>query len=331
MTIDRAAVLAAASDLLRIEANAVLHQVEALDGDFLNVVEHICGEHGNTLVAGIGKSGLVARQFASKLASIGARAFYYSAIDSLHGELGLLREGDLLILLSNSGQTQELVDVAKAAQPRGAKVAAMVGRVPSTLSRMADWTLKVHVESEATDTKLPTASTTAMLAFADALVVAVATEKGFTAKDFGRNHPGGTLGVVLGAYVDDLMARAPDHVALVGPDRPILETLLEMTRHPAGAALVVDADDRLLGLITDGDIRRGLARVGKDLLDRDTRALMTPKPRTCRTGTTAMAALAQMESPSQVYVLPVVDADNKVLGLLRMHDLAGLDVARTAG
>lgn len=331
MTIDRAAVLAAAAELLSIEAKAVLRQQDALTDDFLAVVAHICAEKGNTLVAGIGKSGLVARQFASKLASVGARAFYYSAVDALHGELGLLRPDDLVIVLSNSGQTQELIDVAKAAQPRGAKVAAMVSRVPSTLSRLADWTLKVHVEHEATDTKLPTASTTAMLAFADALVVGVASQRGFTARDFGRNHPGGTLGVVLGAEVQDLMAKAPEEVALVAPDRPILETLLEMTRHPSGAALVVDGANRLLGLITDGDIRRGLARVGRDMLDRDTGAWMTANPRVCRVGTAAVTALAQMESPTQVYVLPVVEADGTVRGLLRMHDLAGLDVARTAG
>ncbi|HYC02659.1 MAG TPA: CBS domain-containing protein [Azospirillaceae bacterium] len=325
------AILDAAAELLRIEAKAVTQQIESLDADFLSVVEHIGGGEANTLVAGIGKSGLVARLLASKLASVGCRSWYYSALDALHGELGSLRAGDLLILLSNSGQTQELVDLAKAARPRGVKVAAMVSRSPSALSRASDWTLKVHVEREATETKLPTASTTAMLAFSDALVVGVARRRGFTIEDYGRNHPGGTLGVVLASTVGSLMTPVGQGVAQVRPDTPILQTLLEMTRCPVGAALVVDGGSKLLGVITDGDIRRALAKSGKEMLDRDTGALMTSRPRTCRPETTALEALELMETPSQIYVLPVVDAGGIVQGLLRMHDIAGIEVEKSLG
>ncbi|HYE49700.1 MAG TPA: KpsF/GutQ family sugar-phosphate isomerase [Azospirillaceae bacterium] len=325
------AILDAARELLQIEAKAVLHQQDGLDRDFLAVVEHIGGRETNTLVAGIGKSGLVARLLASKLASVGARSWYYSALDALHGELGSLRPDDVLILLSNSGQTQELVDLGTAAAQRGVKVAAMVSRVPSALSRVAHWTLRVHVEREATETRLPTASTTAMLAFSDALVIGVARRRGFTIEDYGRNHPGGTLGVVLASTVGSLMTPAGGGVALVHPDAPILQTLLEMTRCPVGAALVVDGGNRLLGVITDGDIRRALAKSGKEMLDRDTGSLMTARPRTCRPETTALEALELMETPSQIYVLPVVDGNGIVQGLLRMHDIAGIEVEKSLG
>jgi arabinose-5-phosphate isomerase len=323
--------LAAARTLLQIEAKAVLAQADALDENFLKVVDHIGGRDTNTLVAGVGKSGLIARMMASKLASVGTRSWYYSALDALHGELGSLRPDDLLVVLSNSGQTQELVDLAKAAVQRGVKVAAMVSRVPSALSRAADWTLKVHVEREATETKLPTASTTAMLAFADALVIAVARRRGFSVADYARNHPGGTLGVVLSATVDSLMARAPAQVALVAPDRPVLETLFEMTRHPHGAALVVDGELKLLGIVTDGDIRRALQSRGKALLDLTASAIMTGRPRTCLPGTTAVEALELMETPNQIAVLPVADAAGRVCGLLRLHDIAGREVEKILG
>lgn len=323
-------ILAAARDLLQIEAKAVLAQESALDAAFLAVVNHIGGRDSNTLVAGIGKSGLIARLLASKLASVGARSWYYSTIDALHGELGGLRPDDLLIVLSNSGQTQELVDLAKAAVQRGVRVAAMVSRVPSALSRVADWTLQVHIEREATETKLPTASTTAMLALGDALVVGVARRRGFTVEDYARNHPGGTLGVVLGSRVRDLMVRAPDGVALVTPERPIFETLLAMTRFPNGAALVHEGG-RLVGIVTEGDIRRGLATSGKAFLEQDTAASMTRSPRACGPDISALEALEIMETPNQVYVLPVIDHDQTVLGILRMHDIAGLEVEKSLG
>ncbi|AUN32057.1 KpsF/GutQ family sugar-phosphate isomerase [Niveispirillum cyanobacteriorum] len=324
--------LMAAADLLRIEAKAVLAQLDSLDADFLATVSHIASGAGNTLVAGVGKSGLIARLLSSKLASVGAQAFYYSALDALHGELGALREGDLVILLSNSGQTQELIDLAKVASRRGVKVAAMVSRVPSGLTRIADWTLRCHVEREATETKLPTASTTAMLALGDALVVAVAKRRGFTIADYGDNHPGGTLGIVLAGKVRDLMVTAPEQAALVTGEQPIFETLLAMTRFPNGAALVVDGEGRLTGIVTEGDIRRGLAAHGKAFLERDTGACMTsPVRRTCGPDATALEALEIMETPHQINVLPVVDGDGLPLGLLRLHDIAGLEVEKSLG
>jgi arabinose-5-phosphate isomerase len=321
-------IIAAARDLLQIEAKAVLVQEQALDGAFLQVVNHIGVRETNTLVAGVGKSGLIARLLASKLSSVGARSWYYSVQDALHGELGGLRPDDLLILLSNSGQTQELIDLGKAAIQRGVRVAAMVSRVPSALSRLADWTLHVRLDGEATETKLPTASTTAMLALSDALVIGVARRRAFTVHDYARNHPGGTLGVVLGSRVRDLMVKAPQGVALVRPDQPILDTLLAMTRFPTGAALVVDGDRRLTGIVTDGDIRRGLADQGRDFLDRTTAACMNISPRICGADILALEALQIMEMPKQVYVLPVVDSGRQVVGLLRMHDIAGIEVEK---
>lgn len=324
-------VLSAARTLLHIEAKAVLAQEQSLDADFLAVARHIASDAGNTLVAGVGKSGLIARLLASKLSSVGARAFYYSALDALHGELGGLRAGDLVILLSNSGQTQELVDLGKAAGQRGVKVAAMVSRVPCSLSRVADWTLRCFVEREATETKLPTASTTAMLALGDALVVGVARQRGFGVEDYAANHPGGTLGIVLRARVRDLMVK-PEGLALVRGGQPIFETLVAMTQFPTGAALVVDGDRRLAGIVTEGDIRRGLATHGKAFLELDTAAIMTaPVRRTCAPDTTALEALEIMETPTQLNVLPVLEEGGRVAGLLRLHDIAGMEVEKSLG
>ncbi len=309
--------------VLTAEARAVAAQVDLLDPDFERMVGYIADADPAVLVSGIGKSGLVARRIAGTLASIGFRASALLPSDGLHGEVGQIRRGDVLLAISKSGATDELVALARAAKDRGARIAAMTCRVPSALARMAQWTLRVQTGPEAADVELPTASTIAMAALGDALVVALIDATGFDIEDFARNHPAGNLGALLASRVDDLMRRAPAEVALVGEGADISSVLVAMSERPAGAALVADSADRLAGIVTDGDIRRGLERGPEHFLRATAGGIMSRDPITCRSGTSAVEALRLMESGSRkVYVLPVVDDNGRILGLVRMHDLA---------
>lgn len=322
-TLTKNSIIEAAAAAIEKEARAVAAQVESLDENFLELAKYLVENKYKTFVAGIGKSGLVGRQLASKLACIGVKAVYIDPNDALHGEFGLVEAGDLVICLSKSGTTGELVFLAKVARLRKAKIASMVCRVPSPLSKLANWTVLVNVTEEATEVEIPTSSAIAMTAVCDALVVAVADARGFTAADFSQNHPAGNLGVLLGSQVNDLMHEAPDEAPVVSPDDLLHEVIMEMTRQPLGAALVADGNNRLLGIITDGDIRRLVQEDPEHFLRSTVGSCMTKNPLFCLSGTSAMDVLKLMEENKKkpVYVLPVVDGDSQVLGLVRMHDL----------
>ena len=326
---ERALVVARAA--LAAESQAVAAQAELLDADFVRLVEYLAGRDPALLVSGTGKSGLVARRLAGTLASIGLRALSLHPSDALHGELGLVRRGDVLLAISKSGATDEPVALARAAKARGVRIAAMVCRVPSVLSRMADWTLRVRTGPEAAEVELPTASSLAMIALGDALAVALIDATGFDTEDFARNHPAGNLGVLLASRVEDLMRRAPEEVALVREDDDITSVLVAMTERPSGAALVADAAARLAGIVTDGDVRRGLERGAEIFLRARVGDVMSRDPITCPSGTSAVEALRLMESGRRkVYVLPVVDAGRRIRGLVRMHDLASVQLRALA-
>ena len=308
---------------LAAEAQAVAAQADLLDADFERMVGYFADADSAVFVSGIGKSGLVARRIAGTLASIGFRATSLPPSDGLHGEVGQMRRGDVLLAISKSGATDELVALARAAKDRGARIAAMTCRVPSALARMADWTLRIQTGPEAADVELPTASSIAMAALGDSLAVALIDATGFDIEDFARNHPAGNLGALLASEVDDLMRRAPAEVALVNEESDVSTVLVAMTEHPSGAALVTDADGRLAGIVTDGDIRRGLEQGPEAFLRSRVGDIMNRNPITCRSGSSAVEALRLMESGRQkVYVLPVVDQSRSILGLVRMHDLA---------
>lgn len=308
---------------LAAEAQAVAAQADLLDTDFERLVEYVASADPALFVSGTGKSGLVARRLAGTLASIGFRAASLRPSDGLHGEVGQVRRGDVLLAISKSGATDELVALARAARQRGARIAAMSCRVPSALSRMADWTLRIQTGPEAASVELPTVSTIAMAALGDALAVALIDAIGFDIEDFARNHPAGNLGALLASEVDDLMRRAPAEVALVGERADISSVLVAMTECPSGAALVSDAAGRLTGIVTDGDIRRGLEQGPEKFLRSKIADVMSRDPITCRSGASAVEALRLMEAGRRkVYVLPVVDAERRIVGLVRMHDLA---------
>ena len=308
---------------LAAEARAVAAQAELLDADFEELVGYLASADPAVFVSGTGKSGLVARRLAGTLASIGFRAVSLRPSDGLHGEVGQVRRGDVLLAISKSGATDELVALVRTARQRGARIAAMSCRVPSLLSRMADWTLRIQTGPEAASVELPTASTIAMAALGDALAIALIDVTGFDVEDFARNHPAGNLGALLASEVDDLMRRAPAEVALVGERSDISSVLVAMTEYPSGAALVTDAAGRLTGIVTDGDIRRGLERGPEEFLRSKIADVMSRNPITCRSGASAVEALRLMEAGRRkVYVLPVVDAERRIVGLVRMHDLA---------
>ena len=308
---------------LAAEARAVAAQAELLDADFEKLVGYLASADPAVFVSGTGKSGLVARRLAGTLASIGFRAASLRPSDGLHGEVGQVRRGDVLLAISKSGATDELVALARAARQRGARIAAMSCRVPSALSRMADWTLRIQTGPEAASVELPTVSTIVMAALGDALAVALIDATGFDVEDFARNHPAGNLGALLASEVDDLMRRAPAEVALVGEQADISSVLVAMTEHPSGAALVTDSDGRLTGIVTDGDVRRGLEQGPENFLRSKIADVMSRDPITCRSGASAVEALRLMEAGRRkVYVLPVVDAERRIVGMVRMHDLA---------
>lgn len=316
-------IIEAATAAIEKEARAVADQIDSLDDNFLELAKYLVENKHKTFVSGIGKSGLVGRLFASKLACIGVKAVYLDPNDALHGELGLVEALDLVICLSKSGATGELVFLAKVARLRGAKIASMVCRVPSPLSKLANWTIGLNVTEEATVVEIPTSSAIATTAVCDALVVAVAEARGFTAAHFSQNHPAGNLGVLLGSQVNELMHSAPDEAPVVSPDDLLHEVIIEMTRQPLGAALVADSNNNLIGIITDGDIRRLVREDPEHFLRSTAGSCMTQNPLFCLSGTSAMDVLKMMEENKKkpVYVLPVVDGDRKVLGLVRMHDL----------
>lgn len=315
--------LVVARSALAIEAQAIEAQAELLDADFERLVDYLAGGDCTLLVSGAGKSGLVALRLAGTLASIGLRAVSLGPSDALHGVLGMVRRGDVLLAISKSGATDELLELSRAAKERGVRLAAMACRVPSALSRMADWTLRVRTGPEAADVDIPTASSLAMAALGDALTAALVDATGFDTEDFARNHPAGNLGALLASRVEYLMRRAPEEVAIVHEDEDVCAALVAMTERPAGAVVATDGDGRLAGIMTDGDVRRGLEQQAEEFLRSRVGDIMTRDPIVCRSGTSAVEALRLMEfGRREVYVLPVVDEARRIVGLVRMHDLA---------
>lgn len=311
-----------ARQVLRMEAEAVLEQVERIDEHFKAAVEMILACPGRTVITGMGKSGIIGRKMAATLASTGTPSFYLHPAEGIHGDLGMVTEGDVVIALSNSGETGEVLHILPPLRRIGAKLIAMVGNPNSTLAKNSDIVLNVGVTREACPLGLaPTSSTTAALAYGDALALALLSKRKFTASQFAVFHPGGSLGRKLLLTVEDIMHSGTEN-PLVKADISVQDALFVITDKGLGAVSVVDDDNKMLGVLTDGDIRRGLSK-GVDFLKRPVTELMTASPKTITKEKLAAQALHIMESnrPKQITVLPVVDAENHVIGLLHMTDL----------
>lgn len=307
---------------------AALEQVhERLGEAFAEAVGLILACPGKVVVCGVGKSGIVARKVAATFSSTATPAVFLHAGEALHGDLGVVKPDDVLILISKSGESDEIVKLLPSIEALGPPIIAFTGERVSRIGQAAELTLDCGVEREADELNLaPTASAMAALALGDALALVVAARKKLTPEAFALSHPGGALGRRLTVKVDHLM-HAGDHHPVARPDTPIRDVLVELTSKALGGVDIVDAEGTLLGIITDGDMRRAIQR-HPDVLELAAADIMTAEPTTIALGTMAIDALYLMEEhqPGQISVLPVVDADGKAVGMLRLHDVvkAGL-------
>jgi arabinose-5-phosphate isomerase len=311
-----------ASDVLRIESDGILSMIERLDASFIRAVELLRDCDGKVVVTGLGKSGLICRKIAATLASTGTPAFFLHSGDGVHGDLGMVMKGDVILALSNSGETDEILKLVPHFKLNGIKLIVMTGNPESSLAKAGDVVLNVGVKEACPLGLAPTASTTVALAMGDALAVVLLEEKGFKEEDFALRHPGGILGRKLLLRVEDLMHRG-DQLPLVRHDTSVKEALFEITSKRLGVTGVTDAAGSLIGIITDGDLRRGLQRHGDGILSKKTEELMTARPRTIAKDVLAARALAEMEENSQrpITSLFVVDAGRKPIGIIHLHDI----------
>jgi arabinose-5-phosphate isomerase len=314
-----ASALQLARRVLEIESDAVRALITRLDERFLAAVSLILACKGRVIVSGIGKSGHIARKIASTLSSTGTPAYFVHPAEASHGDLGMIQRDDVFIAISYSGESDELMQIVPLVKRQGAKLVVIAGNPASSLGREANVFLDAAVEQEACPLNLaPTASTTAALALGDALAVALLDARGFSADDFARSHPGGSLGRKLLTHVADVM-RTGEAVPMVQAGATLADAVLEISRKGMGMTAVVDAERRLLGLFTDGDLRRAMER-NADLRGRTVDSVMTREPRAIRPEALAAEAVEIMERRKSTQ-LPVVDAAGRLVGALNIHDL----------
>ena len=308
-----------ARDTLDIEAAALLQLKERLDQRFVQAVDMMLGVQGRVVVTGMGKSGHIGRKIAATLASTGTPAMFVHPAEASHGDLGMIKLVDVVLAISNSGESDELVAILPVLKRQGVPLIAMTGGLTSSLARHADVVLDCSVDKEACPLNLaPTASTTAQLAMGDALAVALLDARGFKPEDFARSHPGGSLGRKLLTHVADVM-RQGDDVPRVGPEAEFTALMREMSNKGLGATSVTDAEGRVLGVFTDGDLRR-LIEKGVDLRALKARDVMHPQPRTIPQDALAVEAAEMMELHRITSIL-VVDAQGLLCGAINSNDL----------
>jgi arabinose-5-phosphate isomerase len=308
-------------ELLRLEADAIEHAATRLDpASVEKAVDLLACCESKVIVLGVGKSGVIAQKIAQTLTSTGTVAIFVHPSDALHGSLGIVTQGDVVIALSNSGETEEVLAILPALKQRGVSIISIIGNVDSTLARRSDVVLDASVDKEACPLNLaPTTSTTVALAIGDAVAMTLMEAKGQTEEDFAANHPAGRLGKRLTLKVADLMRDSPN----VTPDAGWLDVVKAISKHALGAVNVVDGGARLIGIITDGDLRRTIEKAEAGNLDAlKATQMMTSGPITAAPEMLAYDALQLMENrPSQISVLPVVDSEGNCKGLLRLHDI----------
>jgi arabinose-5-phosphate isomerase len=310
--------LALARKVLQTESAAVLALADRLDHRFVRAVELVRDCRGRVIVTGMGKSGIICRKIAATLTSTGTPAFFLHPAEAVHGDLGVIKSDDVVIALSYSGETEELVRVLETIKRLGAHLIAITGDHRSSLAQTADVTLDCHVSEEACPLNLvPTASTTAALALGDALAMSVLVEKGFQPEDFASLHPGGKLGRKL-MRVEQLM-RGGEATPIVRLDTAMQDVIYEMSRKGRGMTCVIGADNTLLGIITDGDLRRTMA-ASKDVLSLRAADVMTRNPVVIGRMTMAAEALNILEQ-RKITAVVVVDAERRVEGVVHLHDL----------
>lgn len=311
-----------ALETLRIETDALQKLLSRIDDEFEAAARAILDCKGRVIVSGIGKSGHVGQKIAASLASTGTPSFFMHPAEAFHGDLGMVTQNDIVLAISNSGETNEMINILPVIRRIGAKIIALCGRRDSTLGKNADFFIDAGVEKEACPLGLaPTASTTAALAMGDALAMALLAARNFTEQDFAVFHPGGSLGRKLLLTVENVMRSGEDN-PIIKADRTAKEALFVMTSTGLGATSVVDANGKFIGLVTDGDVRRCLAK-GPEFLNEPVEHFMTKKPETITKDKLAASALSLMEKhqPRPITVLPVVDEEGTPLGIVHLTDL----------
>lgn len=311
-----------AIETLKIEAQAIENLIPRIDDEFEAAVKAILQCHARVVVTGMGKSGHIGRKIAATLASTGTPAFFMHPAEAFHGDLGMVTENDIVIAISNSGESSEVVTILPIIKRIGATIIAMCGRRDSSLGRNCDFFVNIGVEREACPLGLaPTASTTATLAMGDAIAMALMEKRNFTSQDFAMFHPGGALGRKLLLTVADVM-HVDDENPIINEGKTVKDALFVMTEKGLGAVSVLDNNNKIIGIITDGIIRRAISK-DKSLLDESVENIMFDKPFTISPNKLAAEALSVMEKhkPRPITVLPVVDADRNVVGILHLTDL----------
>ncbi len=320
-------ILSRAREIFDLEISAAEAVKNRLGKSFADAVQLILENRGKVILVGVGKSGNIAAKIAATLRSTGIVSFFLHPSDAAHGDLGMVAEGDVVILISKSGETEEILDLVPILSHRGAKLIAMVGSEQSRLAKLADIWIDVGVEREACPIGLaPTSSTTVTMLMGDALAAVLMQLRGVTQDDFAKNHPAGSLGKRLLLNVSDLMHSGdanPKALSTITMD----EAVIIMTHTALGGLNIVDEEGKLLGIITDGDVRRGIQKLSSNFLKTQAQEVMTCNPVCVSPTDKAIDALLLMENrPSQIMILPVVDSEGRCVGMLRLHDLvqAGL-------
>ena len=315
-------IISKGKEVIRIEAEAVANLSSSINNEFVAAVEVIAGCKGRVVLTGMGKSGLIARKIVATLNSTGTAAIYLHPTDALHGDLGMVRKEDVVILISKSGNTEEISNLLPMLKRLNVKLIAMAGLRDSRLGEECDIFLSIDVKEEACPHDLtPTASTTATLAMGDALAVALLQKRHFTPEDFAFLHPGGSLGKRLSLEIKEIMIKG-NKIPVVKKGTSIKDTILEITYKRLGATCVVDDDGTLAGIITDGDLRRLLERT-LDIKDLTAKDIMTQKPKVLKENYLASFALQQMEN-YKITSLIIIDDHNKPVGIIHLHDLINL-------
>jgi arabinose-5-phosphate isomerase len=314
-----------ARDVFDIEIEALRQVRDSLGDDFVSLVKRcikVLDGGGKIVLSGVGKSGHIGHKIAATLSSTGSPAVFMHPVEGLHGDLGILQKNDLLMALSYSGESDEIITILPPARRLGVFIAAVTGVTDSRLAKCADLTINMSVSREACPFNLaPTASTTALLALGDALAMTLLDARGFTKKDYGRLHPGGAIGRAVTLLMSDIM-RPLDKIAAVGPGTTVKDCLIEMTRARCGSAAVVDGDGRLLGIFTDGDFRRHV-RDDLRILEAKVSSVMTVNPVSLKAGSLAVEALRVLEK-KRIDDIIVIGEDGRVAGLVDVQDLPGL-------
>ena len=310
-----------AKEVLKTEAQSITRLIDKIDNNFSQAVDLISRSKGRVIITGIGKSGLIGRKIVATLTSTGTQALFLHPVEGIHGDLGIVTRKDVLLAISNSGETQELLPIISSVRHIGAPVIAFTGRIASTLGKLSDIVIDVSVEKEACPFGLaPTSSTTAALAMGDALAIALIDKKEFLEKDFYKFHPGGSLGVRLRATVADVMI-VGSKIPQVTSGTSAIKAIREINIKNVGFVLVTGRNDKLLGILTDGDVRR-LVSSGVSFADKTVDELMTGNPKTIDEKASLAQTVERMQK-DEIMALAVVNGKNEVKGYLHMHDILG--------